>query len=307
MKKMKRLSYISFALFGLMAAVSCVEEDLNACPPEGGGVTVALRVEKFQTRPPYGPSDLEESFGKRIHSLDYLLYADGRLLEQGSLEDVGSTAGDSYLFRHNPLPFGTYRLAFVANTSASMMTGSTDAPESRFIVYQGENAGDDHLRADLPFEVTCPCSNEFETVLQRVHGVTRFRFENVPADVTAIEVSLDNVGERIPLSGEPDRPCEVIKRVGTADMTSKAAGLFTLGTFSTLPGTKSSWRLKLYAENDAVPVYEHLVTDTLRIERNQLLELKVRFKDTDFNGEVEFSVDIDTTWDGSNEGGGETT
>lgn len=300
---MKNLSYISFALLGLLAAVSCVEEDLDACPPEGGGVTITLRVEKFRTRPPYDPEELEESFAKRIHSLHYLLYDGQRLIEQGDLEQLRSADDGSYLFRHDLLPFGAYRLALVANTTAQMMTGTTESPENRFIVYQGENEGDDHFSACLPFEVTCPCSNESETVLQRVHGVTRFRFEQVPADISAIEVSLDNVGERIPLSGEPDRVREVVKRVRTADLKARNTGSFTLGTFPTLPGQRSSWRMKLFAGNDPKPVYERLVTDTLRIERNQLLDLSVRFTDQ----QIEFSVDVDPSWDGSNDGGGEVT
>lgn len=39
-----------------------------------------------------------------------------------------------------------------------MMTGTMDAPEARYIVYQGEKNGDDHFRADVPFEVTCPAA-----------------------------------------------------------------------------------------------------------------------------------------------------
>ena len=74
---MKKSLYIPFAFLCLLSAMSCIEEKLDPCPPQGGEVTVALRVEKFQARPPYRPSDFEQEFGKRIHSLDYLLYADG--------------------------------------------------------------------------------------------------------------------------------------------------------------------------------------------------------------------------------------
>ena len=63
--------------------------------------------------------------------------------------------------------------------------------------------------------------------------------------------------------------------------------------------------MKLYAGDETVPVYDRMVTDTLRIERNQLLELTTRFKEDDFRGDIDFSVDVDTDWDGSNEGGGE--
>ena len=82
---MKILSYLSLSLLCLLSAVSCIKEDLDACPPEGGSVAVTIRVEKFRTRPPYAPEDLEENVAARIHSLNYMLYANGRLLEQLSL------------------------------------------------------------------------------------------------------------------------------------------------------------------------------------------------------------------------------
>ena len=87
-------------------------------------------------------------------------------------------------------------------------------------------------------------------------------------------------------------------------LRARAAGSFTLGTFCTLPGERTSWRLRLYGEDDA-PLYDRVVTDTLRIECNQLIDLTARFEEGDFRGEIEFSVDVDTTWDGANEGGGE--
>lgn len=92
---MKKSLYIPFAFLCLLSAMSCIEEKLDPCPPQGGEVTVALRVEKFQARPPYRPSDFEQEFGKRIHSLDYLLYADGQLIGQGARTT------------YRPLPAGT--------------------------------------------------------------------------------------------------------------------------------------------------------------------------------------------------------
>lgn len=298
---MKLLSYISFALCCLLSTTACIEEDLDACPSEGGGVTVTLRAEKFRTRPPYGASDFEEVFTQRIRSLDYQLYADGRLLEQGRLAVTGD--GGSYLFHHDILPFGSYRICFAANTEPGRITGDVSAPERSYIPFLGEPKDEDYFRADLPFDVTCPYRNEFETVLRRVHGVTRFRFDGIPAEVTAVEVSLDKVGERMPLSGDPDRSCLVAKRISVADLETRSEGSFLLGTFPTLPGMRSAWRLKLYGKDAAVPIYDRLVTDTLRIESNQLLELRSRFNE----GGIEFSVDVDTTWDGSNESGGEVT
>ncbi len=287
--------------------ISCIRESIDPCP-QGGGVEVTLRAEKFQAMAPYGPTDIEADFASRIHSLDYLLYDEnGRLLERGSADDLPAASGDSYLMRHAALPFGSYRLVLAANTAERMMSGSPASPEDFYIVYQGERNGDDHFRAVLSLEVTCPCINRFETVLQRVHGVTRFRFENIPSEVRVVEVSLDNVGARIPLSGEPDIPCVVTKRMEVSELSASSGGSFTLGTFATLPGKRSAWRLKLYGTDETVPLYERLITDTLRIESNRLIDLSTRFDAADFNAEVEFRVEVDATWDGSNEGGGDVT
>lgn len=296
---MKTLLYLPLVL-GLALSTACIEEDLDACPPDGGALAITLRVEKFQARPPFEPDDLEEDFAARIHSLDYLLYADQRLIEQGTIADLQPADRGGYLLRRDALPFGSYRLAVAANVTPQMMTGSTAAPEQYYIVYQG-SAADDHFRGDLSFEVTCPCRNEFKTVLRRVHGVTRFRFENLPAEVSAVEVSLDNVGERIPLAGEPDKACTVTRRMEAEALRARSDGAFVLGTFSTLPGMKTTWRLRLYAADGGAPVYDRVVTDTLTIERNQLRELAARFNDST----IEFSVTVDTSWDGSNDGGGE--
>ena len=109
----------------------------------------------------------------------------------------------------------------------------------------------------------------------------------------------------MPLCDDPDRPCEVARRIPVTDMGTRADGTYTLGTFCTLPGMKTAWRLKLYSDDGPSPVYDRMVTDTLNIECNQLTELTARFKEGGLREEIEFSVDVDTTWDGSNEGGGE--
>lgn len=301
---MKKLTYLLLALACMTASVSCIKDDLDPCPPDGGSVEVTLRAEKFQTQPPYGTSDTEADFTARIRSLDYLLYAGDRLIERGSADGLLSGSGASYLWRHAALPFGSYRLALVANTEAGTFAGSPNAPESFYIVYRGEQQSD-HFRSVLPFEVTCPCKNEFQTVLQRVHGVTQFRFENLPSDVVTIEVSLDNVGARIPLSGEPDQTCMVTKRFAASDLKAGTDGSFLLGTFPTLPGKRTAWRLRLYGADAEAPLYQRVVTDTLRVESNQLLKLSTRFSEEEFRGKIEFTVDLDTNWDGSNEGGGQ--
>lgn len=296
---MKILRYLPFLLSPLLLATACIEEDLDACPPEGGALEITLRAEKFRARPPYEPADVEEDFARRIRSLDYLLYADGRLVRTGSIADLQPADRGGYLFRSEALPFGTYRFAVAANGSERSMGGSTESPERRWFVYGADDG--DYFRGDLLFEVTCPCRNAFETVLERVRGVVRFRFENLPDEIDAVEVSLDNLGERMPLAGDPQQAVTVTRRIAAADLRARTAGNYVLGTFPTLPGRKTAWRLRLFEAGASAPVYDRVVTDTLTVERNQLLELSTRFSD----GGIDFTIRIDTSWDGSNDGGGE--
>lgn len=296
---MKIIHYLPLVLGCLAFATACIEEDLDPCPPEGGALEITLRAEKFRARPPYEPADVEEDFALRIHSLDYLLYADGRLVRTGSIADLQPADRGGYLFRSEALPFGAYRFAVAANGSAQNLGGSTESPERRWFVYGAD--GGDYFRGDLMFEVTCPCRNAFETVLERVHGVVRFRFENLPDEIGAVEVSLDNLGERMPLAGDPQQAVTVTRRIAAADLLARTDGGYVLATFPTLPGRKTAWRLRLFESGVAAPVYDRVVTDTLTVERNQLLELSTRFTDSG----IDFTVEVDTSWDGSNDGGGE--
>lgn len=295
------MKYLLTAATIASVGVGCIKDDLDPCP-DGGSVEVALRVEKFQTRPPYGPDDLEERFIKRILTCDYLLYSDEGLLERGSMSDVKQTVDDAYLFRHDPLPFGNYRLAVVANTADNSLQGDPSSPEACWIAYP-ESGGDDrdNFLALIPFEVTCPCSNRFEGVLQRVHGVTQFLFEHLPGEVRTIEVGLTNVASRAPLAGEPSDPREAVRRIGVAEMSDPAKGGFVVGTFPTPAGLSTAWHLKLYGDDAEHPIFDGKVTDTLHVRRNRLLVLTARFG---AGGQIDFDVELDRKWDGSVEIGG---
>ncbi len=113
---MKKSPYIPFAFLCLLSATSCIEEKLDPCPPQGGSVTVALRVENSRPGRPYRPSDFEQEFGKRIHSLDYLLYAGGQLVGQGRADDLipppaGITSSASTRFRSGHTAWRSWRMS----------------------------------------------------------------------------------------------------------------------------------------------------------------------------------------------------
>lgn len=264
-----------------------------------------IEAEKFLARPPYDPSELEESFNTRIHGLSYRLYGDdGTLLGRGNLDrEAVATTSSAYILKFDDLPYGSYSMELTANTPEHAVSGNADSPEGQSILYQREGNGDDNFAAAFPFEVRNGEANSFDAVLHRLHGVTKFRFENIPDNISAVEVTLTNVAARSTASGRYDLPIEVVKRMDIENFPSREQAAFAVGTFATVPGTKTSWRLRLYASDTDAPVYDGVAAEGLLIEGNQLLELSTRFPEGG-TGDLEFTVNMNTQWDGSTEGGG---
>lgn len=299
----KYLTYAATVLLAL-CATACIKESLEPCPPEKAEAAVHIRAEKFLARPPYADKDLEENFNTRIHALSYFLYRDGVLVRQGDLDrEAASTYSAGYTLRLDGLEEGSYRLGLAANAAGQTLRATAHSPEDLFIPYMKDGNGDDSFAITIPMEVHAGEPNSFDAVLHRLHGVTLMRFENIPEDITAIEVTLSNVASRTSITARPDTPAEVVKRIETREFPDRAQASFAVGTFATVPGTLTSCRLKLYAEDPLVPVYDRVAAQGLTIEGNQLLQLKVRFPE-DETGELEFSIELDTHWDGSSEGGG---
>lgn len=302
---MKRYStYISAALIALLST-ACIRQKEEFCPPEVTQATVRIEAEKFLARPPYDPSEVEESFNTRIHSLSYRLYGeDGNLIRQGKLDqEAAATASSAYTLQLDDLPYDSYSMELVANTPEYAMSGDTDSPGGRSILYQREGNGEDNFAIAFPLEVRNGEDNSFDAVLHRLHGVTKFRFENIPDNISAVEVTLTNVAARSTASGRYDLPIEVTKRMDVKNFPSREQAAFAVGTFATVPGTQTSWRLRLYASDEAAPLYDGIAAEGLLIEGNQLLELGTRFPEGG-TGDLEFTVNMNTQWDGSTEGGG---
>lgn len=290
-----------FRMLGLLGAallVSCVSEDLPEC--RVGDVLIRVRVEKFRTGAPYAESDFEEHFNTRIDHGEYLLYKGGRLIERGRIEDAAQTADPYWVFGRKGLEFGDYALALVANGTEQTVAGNPEDAADYGAVYPGEREDRDVFLCYFPFTVDCTCEAGYAAVLQRVHGVVRLRIDRIPLGVSAVEAELGGVAGRKPLRGDFAEPVTAVRRVEVPASGQKGSASFVMGVFPAPEGGRSSWRLRLYGPDGTTTVYDSLVTDTLTVPRNGLLELSAAFRDED----ADFGVNLDPAWDGSMDGGG---
>lgn len=278
----------------------CIHETLDPCPV-GGDVKVNIYTEKFQAVTHDFEQDMEPSFNTRIKDIHYLLFKDNALIEEGRIADTSPYSGPSYVFERQGLAFGDYCLAIVSNCSASI-GGNT--PDDLFFTYAGVDNTEDYFAVSFPFTIDCDCQSEYNTYLERAHGVIRYSFYDVPDYLTGIEVSITNLGNKKQINGDYSGQIEVTKRIPVSQLlpardTDKALTL-VLGTFPTTKGEQSSCKISLYRDEEEAPWYSETITDNAIIRRNQLLEIIARF----IGGIPSFEVKIDTAWDGSNSGGG---
>lgn len=294
---------IALCLLLLLCLASCIDEDLAPCPPERGNIRIHLYAEKFQNKSANPLAAREGRFSERIHSLCYYLYRGDSLIRHTVDEDLADATGAAYTLAWDHLDFGDYTLVAIGNgTAGGVLTGSGDPRTNLVLHYPGADTTDDFFFATFPFRVDCDCTEELEAGLQRAHGVLRSRFVNLPARVTAVEISLDGLaGRKTVCEAYDGDPIVATKRYAVATAAPEAAAGYLLGTFPTQPGRQSVYHLKLYTAGSDTPVFDQDITRTLQMIRNQLVEITVTFA-TD--GTFTFEVILDKDWEGSIDGGG---
>lgn len=295
------MKWISILLISL-AVSGCIKEELEECL--AGNVRVNIYVERFQTKPSDGISSREAAFNKRIEHLRYLLYKEGKLHSDGVLADVLQCRDSAYVFRLQGLEWGNYQLIMAANSEKVLLAGD---PDKLIMAYPGVEKGIDYLTFSLPFTVDCNCEMQYTACLSRMHGVVRYLFEGVPDDINALEMRMTHLCNQYCIGSNYDGDCEVVKRVELDKLlplksTNKEKPNrlnVVVGAFPTATGQRSAYYLSLYKDSDSSPWYEEMVTDTLTVQRNQLLEILTRFD----AGAPSFEVHVDTRWDGAIDGG----
>lgn len=297
-------------LLGLAAVLfvftACIKKDLEECPPvipaSGSTLAVNVFVERFQgTMPVRALANTEEKFNDRIQKLQYYLYLDDKVVEKGVIEGVKDITAPSYLFMRENLAPGNYKLAFLANTNEGIMKSVTDVLDEIIVIYPGYERTEDYFVEVFPFTITeTKAHHEFDALLKRMQGVVRYNFKNLGPDIRAIEIKMDGLCWHGCINGRYMEDYEITRRVDISDITKAGERntSFFMGTFPTMENRKSSWTLKLYTE-DSYPYYDKMVTDTLQVVRNQLLDITAELNDA----EIIFTVEVDKKWDGSSDGG----
>lgn len=280
----------------------CIKEDLEECP--SGNVRVNIYVEKFQARPSDGAGGREAVFNKQIGHLRYLLYKEGQLMSEGVLNDGLQCRDSAYVFHLPKLEWGHYQLIMAANCEDLTLTGDAD---NLLVAYPGVEKGKDYLTFSLPFTVDCDCELQYTACLSRMHGVVRYLFEGIPENIKVLEMRMTHLGNRYRIGGEYDGDNEVVKRVELDKLSlPDTSGLektdqlsVVVGSFPTATGKQSAYYLTLYEDPASSPWLEEMVSDTLTVERNQLLEILTRFD----KEKPSFEIHVDTRWEGSLDGG----
>lgn len=289
---------ISLFFITILLFTGCIHETLDECPV--GDVKIHVYVEKFKAVTHNYPADMEAAFNTRIKDIHYLLFKDNALQEEGRLEDLSSFSGNSYTFERMGLDFGDYCLVLVSNCAAF---AGGNSPSELYLNYAGIDNREDYFAVCYPFTVDCNCETEYNVYLERTHGVIRYTFNNIPAEIIGIEMTMTNVGTRKAIDGDYSGQVEVTKLipVGTLPRAADANSDITvvIGTFPTTAGMRSAYRLRLFKDGEETPWYNETVTDTLTVRRNQHLDIITRFSGLT----PSFEVVINTSWDGSTSGG----
>jgi len=294
------INSVKFAgiLFFIAIFSSCVRDGLDECPE--GQVRLRLFVEKFRNKSQDPLADREDIFSDRVSHLRYFLYKDGGLKDQGIIDQLlRTTSGNCHTFDFKDLEFGDYKMLVVANSSKTALTGDAGNGDNLLLTFPGCDDTEDFFSAVFPFTVESNELKEYEVGLARTHGVIRYTFKNMPAEVSDIEIVMENVGSEKWITGDYKIGCKANKRYIMVPVSRQATTEdYVIGTFPTLTGQRSAYHLNLYRAGDTVPYINYMVSDTLTVVRNQLLEIGVTFN----NGALDFEIKLDSDWDGTSSG-----
>ncbi|MCP9612184.1 hypothetical protein [Coprobacter tertius] len=288
---------IFFALLPFIGIIySCVHEDLDKC--KTADVVVNVYVEKFGAST-LSPEDSEANFKTRIKKFRYFFYKDGVLQKQGIVSDFISSDSPYYIFSYSGLDPGDYRLIVIANCDDDVLSGDPSDIDKYLIVYPGVDKCGDYFALNFPFTINCDCDMRYNAYLQRLHSVVNFSFSQIPSYLTALEISLDNVGLNRFMRGDYNGHISISKRIMLQEMTKKnIASNLLVGVYPTLPNEYATYKLKAFTDNADIPCFEAVIKDNLPLIRNQLLHIN-----TSLNNDLDFTVTVDTRWDGSINGG----
>jgi len=294
-----RLIKIGLCIAILTSLSGCVKDGVEECPE--GTVRLNYFVEKFRNPFQDPLSDVEDDFNSRVNHLRYFLYRDNQMVQQGIIDKFAKAAKDHYTFNLENLEYGEYKMLVVANSTKTALSGDPLNADNMFLTYPGCADTEDYFSSVYSFSVNSNDTKEYNVGLSRVHGVIRYRFKNMPSDISDMEIVMKNVSNEKWITGDYKIATQASQRYIIVPVDGKKAENegYVMGTFPTLTGERSAYYLNLYKEGRSMPHIEYMVSDTLAVTRNQLLDIAVTFNE----GGISFEVLLDSSWDGSNPGG----
>lgn len=303
---MRNKIYMSGILFLLIMMSGCIKDGLKECPESD--ITIRLYAERFQNSSENPLDDIENVFTERVTHLRYYLYKDGQMVGEKILPDLltfRNTSNKAYTLGFDALEYGNYELVVVGNCTKNGLSGNPARINNLLLTYAGCANTEDYFTAVFPFTVNSNDPATYDVGLSRVHGVILYRFVNLPENITAVGVSMENVSNEKWIYGSYANRARAEQQYSVIHPTSevgKPVGSddFVMGTFPTLSGEKSAYHLSLFREDELLPYSTLLISDTLNVRRNQLLEVIATFRS---EYEVDFEINLDTRWDGFNSGG----
>jgi len=299
-------------LAGLMH--SCVEDGEMPCPPEPtvdpttGDALLNLYVERFQNPSQDPLNDVEPNFSDRITHLRYYLYGnatqtrvdDYSLVKEDIITTVQSNDQDFYPLEFKELPAGDYKLLIVGNCVKTILQGDKISADNLHLIFPGCADTEDFFSTAYSFTVKADEVKEDKVGLLRMHGVVRYAFNNLPEDVTHVEVIMEDVSNQKWLTGDYKESCKANLRYAMIPVTRATSEDYVMGSFPTLTDGRSTLHVNFYkTEGDDIYLTQ-MVSDELTVVRNQLLDVVLDYND---NGQISMEVTLNNKWGGSTSGG----
>ncbi len=299
----KKIKIIGLFLFVVLLS-ACVKDGEDLCPPEPrsltGSAIIHVYAEKFRNKSQNPLDDREAVFTDRITHLRYFVYKNNELHDEGIIDKFPKAAPSSYTFSLSDLEKGEYKMVLIANSAKKSLTGLAAKSANLLLTFPGCLDNEDYFTAVFPFSIKDDRNTEYEVGLMRTNGVIRYTFNNMPEEVSDIEVIMKNVYLEKWIDGDYKNICEANMKYLITPRKKQAwiDGEYVIGTFPTPTNEFSAFHINLYRNGEPEPYMSRMVTEDLSVLRNQLIDIAVTFN----NGELDFIVDLDSDWDGSSSG-----
>lgn len=283
---------------------ACVKDGEDLCPPEPkdltGNAIIHVYAEKFRNKSQNPLDDRVDNFGEVISHLRYFIYKNGELFDEGIIDKFPKADLDRHTFTISDLEYGEYKMVLVANSIRERLTGVAAKSANLLLTFPGCLDNEDYFTAVFPFSIKDDRNTEYDVGLLRTNGVIRYTFNNMPAEVSDIEVVMKNVYLEKWIDGEYKNVCDANMKYTIIPLKRQTVtDDYIIGTFPTPANEYSAFHINLYQKGETEPYMSRMVAEDLSVIRNQLLDITVTFN----NGELDFIIDLDSDWDGTSSGG----